>query len=236
MPLPHVRPTIATSVVIAATALQIGCSGGAADSTAVVTGTDDACTMSGDPVAAGTVDVEFTNEADDVSELYILKANGDVVSEVENVTTGTTRTLTVDLVAGDYMIRCKPGQTGEGFTSDFAVTGEGGTPEATPDREITFEAVDFTYPDLDLSGISEGDTIRFAMTNTGDQPHEFEVVDPDGNPLGEVAATDPGASSGATISFDAPGDYTYRCILVDPDTGKEHTELGMEGAFEVSAD
>jgi len=89
------------------------CSTESADSTVAVTGTgtgtgtgtDDACVIDSDIVDAGKVGFEFLNESNDVNELYVLKANGDTLGEVENVTTGTSRTLTVDLVAGDYLVR-----------------------------------------------------------------------------------------------------------------------------------
>ncbi len=216
-------------------ALAAGCSTEAADTTVAVTGRDDACELAETTLPAGNISFEFTNRADDVNELYVLRENDEIAAEVENVTTGTTRTLTADLVAGEYKVRCKPGQTGEGFTTEFQVTGEGGTALRDPDRTISFEAVDFTYPDLDVSDIVDGETIRFEMTNNGDQQHEFEVLGPDGEPLGEVAAMDPGANGGATISFDEPGEYVYQCILIDPATKKAHTELGMEGTFDVPA-
>ena len=114
------------------------------------------------------------------------------------------------------------------------LTGEGGTAQAEPDRTITFDAVDFTYEDLDLTDITAGTTIRFEMTNTGDQPHEFEVLDPGGEAIGEVGATDPGETGGATMTFAAPGKYTYQCILIDPATGKKHSMLGMAGTFSVA--
>jgi plastocyanin len=209
------------------------CSTESADSTVEVTGTDDACIIAQDVVDAGKVGFEFLNEAGKVNELYVLKANGDTLGEVENVTTGTSRTLTVDLVAGDYLVRCKPGQTGDGFEAAFTVAGEGGTEQAAPEREITFDAVDFGYENLDLAGVAVDDTIRFVMDNVGEQAHEFEVLDPDGEPIGEVAATNPGESGGATMTFTAPGVYSYQCILVDPATNQPHTELGMIGTFEV---
>jgi plastocyanin len=212
------------------------CSSDAADVTVTVTGTNDGCSLSADELEAGTIGFEFTNDADDVNELYVVKADGDVVGEVENVTTGTTRTLTADLVAGDYLVRCKPGQSGDGIESSFRVVGDGGTAEATPDRTTSFEAVEFRYPELIVDGIVGGETIRFEMTNAGTQPHEFEVLDPDGNAIGEVAAVEPGASGGATMTFEAPGVYRYQCILVDPNTGDKHSELGMTGTFEVATD
>jgi plastocyanin len=220
----------AVTTVLALTA----CSTESADSTVEVTGTDDACIIAQDIVDAGKVGFEFTNESSEVNELYVLKANGDTLGEVENVTTGTSRTLTVDLVAGEYLVRCKPGQTGDGFESAFTVTGDGGTAQVEAEREVAFDAVDFGYENLDLSGITDGDTIRFVMDNAGGQAHEFEVLDPDGEPIGEVAATDPGESGGATMTFTAPGVYTYQCILVDPATNQPHTELGMIGTFDVA--
>jgi len=223
-------PLAAVGALIALTA----CSTAAADVTVDVTGTDDACTLSADVLDAGNIGFEFTNKAGDVNELYVLKSNGDVVGEVENVTTGTKRSLVVDLVAGDYLVRCKPGQTGDGIESAITGTGEGGTAEPTPDRTLTFESVEFRYPDLDVDGITAGETIRFEMANKGSQAHEFEVLDPDGNAIGEVASTEPGGVSGATITFESPGVYTYQCILVDENTGKQHTELDMTGTFEVA--
>jgi plastocyanin len=227
------RRTAFAACVLALSVLT-ACSTESADSTVEVTGTNDACIIARDVVEAGKVGFEFTNESSKVNELYVLKANGDTLGEVENVTTGTSRTLTVDLVAGDYLVRCKPGQSGDGFESPFTVTGDGGTAQAEPDREIAFDAIDFGYENLDLDEISDGDTIRFVMDNVGEQPHEFEVLDPDGEPIGEVAATNPGESGGATVTFTAPGVYTYQCILVDPASGKPHTELGMIGTFDVA--
>ena len=219
--------------IVALLALS-ACSTESADSTVAVTGTNDACDMDIDIVDAGKVGFEFVNDSNDVNELYVLQANGDTLGEVENVTTGTSRTLTVDLVAGDYLVRCKPGQTGDGFESTFTVTGKGGTAQAEADREIALRSTDFTYENLDLASITTGDTIRFAMNNVGEQAHEFEVLDPSGEPIGEVAATDPGESGGATMTFTSPGVFTYQCILVDSATGKPHTELGMIGTFDVA--
>lgn len=229
---PRIYGSLAAATVLSL-ALVSGCTTGSADISTTVTGTDDGCLLAEDQLEAGKIDFEFTNEADDVSELYVLRPDADVVSEVENVTTGTSRTLTVDLAAGDYLVRCVPGQTGEGFSTPFTVTGEGGAEAVEADREISFDAVDFTYEGLDLSDIVTGETIRFEMENKGDQPHEFEVLDPSDEPVGEIAGIAAGFTGGATMTFAAPGVYTYQCILIDPETGKDHTELGMIGTFEV---
>jgi iron uptake system component EfeO len=78
--------------LITASALLSACSGEAADTTATVTGTDDACTLDNDIIVAGKVGFEFTNDGEKVSEFYVLNGDGDVMGEVENVTTGTSRT------------------------------------------------------------------------------------------------------------------------------------------------
>jgi len=231
----RLRTALIASGAFVAVLVPAACTGGDADSSVAVTGTNDACTIADDTLTAGQIDFEFTNKADKVNELYVVRANGDVVGEVEDVTNGTTRTLTADLVAGEYQVKCKPGQAGKGITSDFTVSGEGGTAVAEPDRTISFDAVDFTYEDLDLTDIATGDTIRFEMTNSGDQPHEFEVLNPDGDAVGEVAAVEPGETGGAVITFEDAGSYTYQCILVDPETDQKHSEMGMTGMFEVAA-
>jgi plastocyanin len=227
------RLAAALTAALLAVAGLSACSTEKADASVAVTGTDDACEIAEDRLDAGRVAFEFTNEADDISELYVLRDNGDVVSEVENVTTGTRRTLTVDLAAGDYEVRCKPGQTGDGYSSPFEVTGEGGEAQAEPDRQVDVTAVDFAYPGLDIGKVTSGQTLRFEMTNDGTQQHEFEVLGPDGEAVGEVAAMDPGATGGATITLSEPGEYRYQCILVDPATKQPHTELGMTGTFQV---
>ena len=231
----HRSALVALVAMSAAVSLVVGCSTDAADTTVAVTGTNDGCKISNDVLEAGTIAFEFTNQAKKVNELYVVRENGDIVGEVENVTTGARRTLTADLTKGRYRVRCKPGQTGDGSESECTVTGDGGTAQAAPDRTITFDAVDFHYEHLDLSGLAAGDTIRFEMTNAGSQPHEFEVLDPSGEPIGEVAAVAKGESGGATVTFAEGGTFTYQCILVDPASGEKHTKLGMVGTFDVAA-
>jgi plastocyanin len=118
-------------------------------------------------------------------------------------------------------------------TSDTA-GGDTVPADVEADAEVVFDAVDFGYDNLDLSGIGAGDTIRFEMTNRGEQAHEFEVIDPTGEALGEVESMEPGESGSATLRFDSPGVYTFQCILVDAATDQPHTELGMVGTFEVT--
>jgi len=227
--------TLAASLLLLVPVAACTDKSSSADTTTSVTGTDDSCKLAKDSLPAGGIDFDFRNDGSKVSELYVFRENGDIVGEVENVAPGTSRTLTANLVAGQYEVVCKPGQKGDGIAADFTVTGEGGNAPVAPDRTITFDAVDFSYEDLDLKEIAPGDTIRFEMTNSGKQPHEFEVLDPQAVAIGEVAAVDAGGSGGANVTFEEPGTYTYQCILVDEKTGKKHTMLGMTGTFEVAA-
>jgi iron uptake system component EfeO len=51
---------------------------------------------------------------------------GRVLGEVENVGPGLSRDLVVELEEGSYTTACKPGMTGDGITSDFAVEAASG--------------------------------------------------------------------------------------------------------------
>jgi iron uptake system EfeUOB component EfeO/EfeM len=114
---------IVTAALIVAGASLASCSSSDPSAVSVaVTGTNDACQAATTTVKSGPVNFEFTNQADAVNELYVLKADGSIVSEVENVTTGTTRSLQVELGVGAYTLQCKPGQTGDGFLATIEAT------------------------------------------------------------------------------------------------------------------
>lgn len=89
--------------------------------TVVVTGTDSACTLDLPTVAAGPVTFDFRNSASKISELYILDGDDGVLAEIENVTTGSHRPLSVTLQAGPHRVLCKPGMAGSGFIGSFNV-------------------------------------------------------------------------------------------------------------------
>ena len=95
----------------------------AADATVAVEGTDTACTPSATTLTAGTIAFALTNRSSKTNELYVKGADGKIRGEVENVGSGTTRTLTVTLKAGDYQLVCKPGEKGDGIAAAVTVTG-----------------------------------------------------------------------------------------------------------------
>jgi uncharacterized cupredoxin-like copper-binding protein len=181
---------------------------------------------------AGELTFRIKNEGNEPTELYVFGEGDKVISEVENVGPGTSRTLTVDLAAGSYELGCKPGQKGDGIRAPITVTGEGGDVGAgtkPADREVELTAVDYSF-DLADPKIKAGETIRFEMKNEGDEDHEFEVFDPDNKVIGEVAQTKPGADGKATLTFDKPGTYRYVCDVDD------HQSRGMKGTFTVTAE
>jgi uncharacterized cupredoxin-like copper-binding protein len=195
-----------------------------------VTGTDDACTAARTDLAAGKVSFEFTNRAGEVSELYVLRDDNSVVGEVENVTTGTRRTLTVSLTAGDYWLVCKPGQKGDGIRTALEVTGGGGSSSApVADRTVAVTATSYAFGLPAGITVKAGETIRFELTNAAnDLEHEMEVFAPDGTALGEVGPTAPGGSGAVTITFDRAGTYRLVCGI------EGHEEAGMVADLPVA--
>ena len=130
------------SAVVAAIPLA-ACSGGDSDAgpTISVAATDTTCSPSATSATAGTTHFTLTNKGKRVTELYIMRADGSIAAERENIGPGTTATLTAELGAGDYKIRCRPGGTGEGVYAALKVTGE--VKAAASDPRLT-SAVD-TY-------------------------------------------------------------------------------------------
>ena len=124
------RMRITHAYLLVAVVLVVGCSS-TSDNTVAVTGTDTSCTASATEVAAGKVTFEFENKSSQVNELYVLRANKKVVAELENVTSGITRSLNADLSSGIYTLTCKPGMKGEGISSTIKVVGDGGAGSAS---------------------------------------------------------------------------------------------------------
>ncbi len=199
------------------------------DDTVAVTGTNDACTPAVTSLAAGTVTFEFTNTADRVNELYVLREDNSVVGEVENVTTGIQRSLTADLSAGSYFLVCKPGQAGDGIRTEIEVTGDGGAAAPVADKTIAVGATNYAFDLPDEATIAKGETITFTMKNDGTIEHEMEVFLPDGDALGEIGPTKAGETGSVTLTFDEAGTYRLVCGI------EGHEAQGMVSSIEVAA-
>ena len=76
------------------------------------------------------------NAGNEVTEFYLYGEDGlRIVGEVENIGPGLTRDLVVRAAPGDYVTSCRPGMTGDGIRSDFAVSDSG-------DDDVQIEGVD----------------------------------------------------------------------------------------------
>jgi uncharacterized cupredoxin-like copper-binding protein len=155
------------------------------------------------------------------------------------------RGLTLCVVAGTFLgVAC--GDTGElsqrGTSTDQMATTStmgavttstvgGQAPafeEADADAVLDYELVDYRFEGPDEV---EGQKIFFKAANHGSEDHELEVLDPNGEPVGEVEAMAPGEEGSAALELE-PGTYTLQCILETAD-GTVHRDLGMHMELEV---
>jgi iron uptake system component EfeO len=203
------------------------CSNGTGTAVAI-RATDSVCEVAKTDLAAGKTTFRVRNAGHDVTEVYVYAPGDKVVTEKENIGPGTTATFTADLAAGHYQVACKPGQKGDGIRTDVHVTGAGGPAAKAADREVGFEAKDFTYEGLDALAVKAGETVKFEMDNEGPAQHELEVLGPDGQAIGEIGPTDKGEDGEVTLTFAKAGTYTYRCGIAD------HEQRGMKGTFTVT--
>jgi hypothetical protein len=94
-----------------------------------VTISDKGCDPRALTVAKGKVAFDVTNSgSSSVTEFYVEK-NGKTIGEVENVTAGSAKTLTVTLAQGSYNTRCPNGtETERGSLTVTDSASGGGTP------------------------------------------------------------------------------------------------------------
>ena len=197
----------------------------------LVTATDSACEPAETEFKAGKITFEVKNEGDDVTELYVYGEGDKVISEVENVGPGTSRTLSVDIKAGEYELACKPGQTGAGIRAPITVTGSGGSQggdAVKADREVPVHAVEYEFKFDAPPAVKVGEAIEFELINDGKESHEFELFGPDGKVLGEIEETGAGKTDEAVFEFEKAGTYKYECHVAD------HHERGMHGELTVA--
>lgn len=194
--------SVVLATAVAVPALLLSACSSSTEETAAASGTsitvnssDTACTLSSTNGPAGSYVFDVTNSGEQITEVYVYgEDNKDftkVVSEVENIGPGVTRSMSADLSAGTYEIACKPGQTGTGIRSTLTVTGDGAAPTASASakqyRELSFgiTAKD-TLSGMEGASATVGESIEFAVLNSGKDARIFEVKRPDGTVAGEV--------------------------------------------------
>ena len=87
-----------------------------------VSANDTACTLATTQVGAGVVKFAITNSGSKITEFYVYEGDR-ALGEVENISPSTTRTLSVELDAGEYQGLCRPGMVGDGIKAPFTVAG-----------------------------------------------------------------------------------------------------------------
>lgn len=161
------RGTVVVGPLTLATALLVaGCSSGGptavgppasagAAGPIVVNAGDSTCDVANTSLEAGRHTFQINNTAAQVTEVYVYAAGDRIVGEVENVGPATTRSLTVDLPAGDYQVACKPGMVGNGNRTALEVAG-GSAPTPTTDQNLQ-TAVDAyrTYVETETRALAD---------------------------------------------------------------------------------
>ena len=118
------RPATALAVFAAATVALSACSDSASGSGITVKASDTECSPEKTALTAGINTFEVDNVGSKGTELYVLRPNGSTIGERENIGPGTKVKLTVELPAGDYVVRCRPGDIGDGIKTNIKVTGQ----------------------------------------------------------------------------------------------------------------
>lgn len=205
------------------------CSKGGGATVAIDAG-NTTCEVAKAELPAGKTTFKVHNTGSDVTEVYVYAPGDRVVEEKENIGPGTFATFTADLAAGAYEIACKPGQKGDGIRTHLHVTGAGGPAAKAADRDVELTAKEYAFGG-DVAGLSieAGQTVKFELENEGSLEHEFEVLGPDGNAVGEIGPTKAGKDGEVTLTFAKAGTYTYQCGIDD------HAARGMKGTFTVTA-
>ena len=138
----HTIPT-AVGALGVLTLMLTGCAPLDADTRISVTQTETRCELSAIEIPAGITTFVIENVGDGVAEFYILRTtDSGIVTEVENISSGLTRELTVELAAGEYEYSCEQMDGGTPVRGPLTVTpnSEVVTPNPTAERAI----VDYT--------------------------------------------------------------------------------------------
>jgi iron uptake system component EfeO len=148
---PLAKTASLAAAVVAVPLLLAGCTDNtkAADTSGgvieVVSSTTD-CKVSTASVPSGNLNFSVKNEGTEVTEFYLLAADGlRILGEVENIGPGLTRNLVVTAPAGTYTTACKPGMEGDGIRGALEVTQSGNQPSADADFQHLLDTATAQY-------------------------------------------------------------------------------------------
>lgn len=121
-----------------------------------------------------------------------------------------------------------------GSTAASGSSSEAAETPAFTEAEAT-STLEYTLVDYKFEGPTEavGPKVLFTAENTGTQTHELEILDSEGEALGEIEEFAPGADADPLAVELAPGTYTLQCIL-ENDKGEVHKDLGMVATLTVT--
>ncbi|WP_019631020.1 iron uptake system protein EfeO [Actinomadura atramentaria] len=98
--------------------------GGAKADAIAVTATDKSCEVAKTDLTAGKLTFEISNKGSKVNEFEVLRPDGSILAERENIGPSTKAEFVVKLDAGSYTLLCSAGQTGKGPSTTVTVTGQ----------------------------------------------------------------------------------------------------------------
>lgn len=98
---------------------------------------------------------------------------------------------------------------------------------ASPPRDVSLEAAEYSFGADEAITITTGDTINFNVRNAGDLDHQMEIWNSENRVLGKTERIAPGALRSVTVTFDEAGSYRVVCDLDD------HLTKGQQANFEV---
>lgn len=140
-----------TAAVVAVPLILTGCTdntkapdtaGGAID----VVSSNSECKVSATSVPSGNLTFSVKNEGTEVTEFYLLAADGlRILGEVENIGPGLSRNLVVTAPAGTYTTACKPGMEGDGIRAALEVTPSGNQRPADADFQHLLDTATTQY-------------------------------------------------------------------------------------------
>lgn len=177
------------TLVLAALALTLaGCTDNAAPAgpagnpqALTVKAGDTSCAVSAAEAPSGNLTFSVTNEGSQVTEFYLLGADGlRIIGEVENIGPGLSRDLVLTAPPGGYFTACKPGMVGDGIRAAFTVTDSGADLAPAGDDAALVEQANTLYGSYvkDQTEQLLAATEKFAGLYTGGRDDEARALYP----------------------------------------------------------
>jgi uncharacterized cupredoxin-like copper-binding protein len=217
-----------------------------------VTSVDFGYELATSEVPAGPVQVTQVNAGEEEHQVTLMRLDGGMTPDElatiiaeegddaldpsifaggpNNIPPGESNTALVELTAGDHVAYCfLPDHARQGMIEPFTVTdgGEVSPPAVEPAATIALDDFEFVVP----QGFAGQGTIE--VVNEGAQAHEWTILGAQAVGRGGLTAIAPGTTGYADVDL-APGQYTFVCFVLDPETQSPHVELGMTTAVTIA--